>query len=299
MFVAVFDIGGSHISSATYDTSSAALVDEISSAHFSESGAGGPLDILLSLASHAARSNLRKINGLSIAAPGPFDYANGISQMQHKLTQLYGVDLKCSLAEVTQLLPASFVFVNDADAFLLGALASSPAPQLRSIGIALGTGIGSGFAVNGEVVTTGVGVPPGGEIWNLPFEEATVEDAISTRAIVGAYGRRTGTTLTVKAIAEAARNGDVDAREVFIHFGLKLAQVLKQICSAFTPEQILLGGGIVAAADLFLPSLQLNLERSKRIVVVTDTATVPLVGAGVAWNNAILGGPHVPSLARG
>ena len=283
MHVSVFDIGGSHISVAAFDPASSKLVGKISSAHFSETGTGGPLDILLSLAQQAASIGSDKPHGLSIAAPGPFDYEKGISQMQHKLTQLYGVDLKHALAESTQLDPSSFVFLNDADAFLLGALASTPAPRLRSIGIALGTGIGSGFAVGGDVVTAGAGVPPGGEIWNLPFEQATVEDAISTRAIIGAYAARTGHSFSVKDIADAARKGSAEARDVFHSFGLKLAQVLQNIGGEFNPQQILLGGGIAAAADLFLPSLKRSLERPERVFIVQDTTTTPLVGAGVAW----------------
>ena len=289
MLVSVFDVGGNHISTAIYNTATASLVNEISCRHFKETDADGPLDILTSLATQATEHSMRMVDGLSIAAPSPFDYANGISQMQHKLHQLYGVDLKHVLAEKTHLPPASIVFLNDADAFLFGALESSPSSRLRSIGIVLGTGIGSGFAVDGEVVTSGADISPGGEIWNLPFEQTTVEGAISTSSIVGAYARRTGVTVTVKAIAAAARKSDADARDTFSHFGLQLAKVLEQIDRAFSPEQIFLGGGIVGAADLFLPVVQRTLDRPERIMVIQNTSAAPLIGAGLAWKKAMSG----------
>ena len=36
--------------------------------------------------------------GASLAMPGPFDYAAGVSWMQHKLPYLYGFDLRGALA---------------------------------------------------------------------------------------------------------------------------------------------------------------------------------------------------------
>ena len=52
--------------------------------------------------------------------PGPFDYANGVCLLTHKLEPLHGVDLRRALADALRSTPASIAFVNDADAFLLG-----------------------------------------------------------------------------------------------------------------------------------------------------------------------------------
>ena len=46
----------------------------------------------------------------------------------------------------------------------------------RSVGLTLGTGVGSAFAVDGKIVGKGRGVPPGGEIWDLPYRESIVEE---------------------------------------------------------------------------------------------------------------------------
>jgi predicted NBD/HSP70 family sugar kinase len=79
-------------------------------------------------------------------------------------------------------------------------------------------------------------VPDGGEIWDLAYEQGTVEDTIPTRRLEDDYLRRTGGKRSVKAIADAARGGDVAALEVFESFGLELARVLHTVCLQFNPE---------------------------------------------------------------
>ena len=60
------------------------------------------------------------VDGVGVAVPGPFDYANGVCLLTHKLEPLHGVDLRRALADALRSAPASIAFVNDADAFLLG-----------------------------------------------------------------------------------------------------------------------------------------------------------------------------------
>ena len=140
-----------------------------------------------------------------LAVPGPFDLLAGISLMRHKLPYLYGIDLRRALAARFGLQPAQVCFLNDADAYLLGEIGAGAARGFgRAVGLTLGTGIGSAFAVKSRLVTEGPGVPQGGEIWNLPFKSGIVEDFVSARAIVGNYERRTGVKREVIDLAAAA-----------------------------------------------------------------------------------------------
>ena len=61
----------------------------------------------------------------------------------------------------------------------------------RAMGITLGTGLGSGFLAGGEIVRSGAGVPPNGDLHVVPFRGAPVEDAISGRAISARFAGRT------------------------------------------------------------------------------------------------------------
>ena len=217
--VLVYDVGGSHISAALCDRRTYALrglsrapLPAEGAGHFSAASFGRLIHALGESAAKAAATPLSGILGASLAMPGPFDYENGISQMRHKLTSLFGIDLKAALAQRFGWQPAQFRFVNDAGAFLLGEVgAGAGKGYARAIGITLGTGIGCAFAVDGRIAIPSnqpngdPTVPPGGEIWNLPYNGATVEDFVSTRFLRGHYQALTGLEAEVAAIADAAK----------------------------------------------------------------------------------------------
>ena len=129
----------------------------------------------------------------------------------------------------------------------------------RVVGITLGTGIGSAFAVDGRIVTEGPGVPAGGELWDLPYEGGIIEDSVSTRGIRGGYKRRTGVAPEVAEIAAAAAS-DPAAAEAFAEFGRHLGTALRGALAVFAPEVIVLGGGISRSPHLFLPAAQRELD---------------------------------------
>ena len=111
--------------------------------------------------------------------------------------------------------------------------------------------------MDGRVLTEGVGVPPSGEIWNVPFEGGIVEDLISTRAIKQMYRESTGLEREVAEIATGAPR-DSAAVEVFRKFGASLGHVLRILLHDFSPQVVVLGGGIAHASHLFLPKPKMN-----------------------------------------
>ena len=245
------------------------------------------MDLVYELARDTASGELDKAGGAVLAFPGPFDYCAGISQMRHKLQSLYGVDLRQGLAQRFNWSPRRFRFLNDAGAFLLGEVAAGAAEgAVRAVGIALGTGIGSAFALNGRWVKDGDGVPHGGEIWNLPYGAGMVEDLLSTRAIRQDYAQRTGKDKEVAAMAADAA-ADADARQVFESFGVHLGQALQAILAPFAPDVIVVGGGIARSAGLFLPIAQKQLNGMKaRLVTASLGDEAPLVGATAFWQSS-------------
>jgi glucokinase len=222
-----------------------------------------------------------------LAIPGPFDFKYGVSQMRHKLPYLYGVNLRQLLAARFGWQPANVRFLLDSAAFLLGEVAAGAALGVsRAVGITLGTGVGSAFAVDGRLVTKGRGVPPGGEIWNLPYEGGIIEDFVSTRAIQKNYQNRTGVTAEVAQIAERSAN-DPHAAAVFTEFGRHFALALRRIFSEFAPQVVVLGGGISRSAHLFLPAAQAELKDPDfHLLPSALKDSAPLVGAAAAWFNA-------------
>jgi glucokinase len=254
------------------------------SKHPAEQTSEAFVDVLHSLGVKASEG-VEGIEGAELAMPGPFDYAKGISWMKHKMPYLYGVNVSEALAARFAWKPGQVRFLNDAAAYLLGEVGAGAARGVkRVVCFTLGTGVGSGFAVDGKVVTEGKGVPPGGEIWNVAYDGGIVEDQISTRALQKAYKERKGQEREVASIAHYATGGEPAAREVFAEFGRNLGLALKLLLADFAPDVVVLGGGIARSAYLFLPATQAELESTKfevRIAELGDNA--PLAGAGVAW----------------
>jgi glucokinase len=317
--ILVYDVGGSHISAALCDKQSYALHGRVSAplpaGHFSAASFGRLIHALGESASKTARVPFETIAGASLAIPGPFDYDNGVSQMRHKLPGLFGVDLKSGLAARFGWQPSQMSFVNDAAAFLLGEVGAGAAKGYsRAIGITLGTGIGCAFATDGHIaIPSGQpngdpGVPPCGEIWNLPYNGATVEDFVSTRYLRAQYQSLTGLEADVSAIADTAQ-GDQPcpedlppisapnspgtpedpylahcrARRAFENFGRHLGLALNQHAAAFRPDVIVLGGGISRASALFLSATRKALTFETTLAISTLMDEAPLAGAGVHW----------------
>jgi len=283
----VYDVGGSHISSAVCFKKGFRLGTVVRASLPEEQSSQAFVAVLHSLGMKASEG-VNGIEGAELAMPGPFDYAKGISWMKHKLPYLYGVNVSEALAARFGWKASQVKFLNDAAAYLLGEVGAGAARGVqRVVCFTLGTGVGSGFAIGGHVVTEGKGVPPGGEIWNVPYEGGIVEDKISTRALKQAYAQRKGEEREVASIAHYATGGEPLSTEVFKEFGRNLGVALKELLADFSPDVVVLGGGISRSSYLFLEETQKELKGTNievRIAELGDNA--PLAGAGVAWFGA-------------
>jgi glucokinase len=287
--VLVYDVGGSHVSAAVCLESSWRLGPVIRAPHPACPSSETFIDLLHTLGIEAS-AGFSAISGAELAMPGPFDFAAGISLMRHKMPFLYGINLRRALALRFGWLPGQVRFLNDADAFLLGEIGAGAARCVpRAVGITLGTGIGSAFAVDGRVVTEGCGIPHGGEIWNIPYEAGIVEDFLSTRAIQRYYTQGNGGNPDVAALAATAPRDPVVA-QAFAVFGRHLGLALRMILVDFAPDLVVLGGGISRSAHLFLPAAHTELkDMSFKLQVSGLMDDAPLVGAAVAWFNGCSG----------
>ena len=124
---------------------------------------------------------------IDLAFPGPFDYKNGICLLQglDKYDALYGCNLRRAFSEISGLPEQRIQFINDAAAFALGEMTFGQATQAgRALFVAVGTGCGSAFGVNGFLAEEGTpGVPPNGYFYNAPFRDSCVDDYISRRGL--------------------------------------------------------------------------------------------------------------------
>jgi glucokinase len=292
--VLAYDVGGSHIAAAACRKNFFEIDGIVSAPHPADGSPGAFCDAIYSLGMRAA-AGVDRVEGASLAVPGPFDYAHGISRLKHKMPYLYGLNLRVELAKRFGWQPSQVRFLNDAAAFLLGEIGAGAARGARrAVGVTLGTGIGASFAVDGRVVTEGDGIPPGGEIWNFPCNGGIVEDSLSSRAVQGSYRRQTGKLLTVAEIAASAA-ADAVAVQVFLDYGRDLGQALRLTVANFRPEVIVLGGNIVHSADLFVPAAERELSGlGFRLQISSLFERAALAGASVAWFQACTPNPASP-----
>lgn len=290
--VLVYDIGGSHVSAAVCRQSDESYVlgPVLVAPHPPQSTSAAFLDLLYFLGTKAGEG-CGELVGAQLAVPDPFDFRAGISLMRHKLPYLFGVDLREALAQRFAWHGDQLNFIHDSAAFLLGELSVGFACNtLRAVGVTLGTGLGSAFSLDGELITEGHGIPSGGQIWHLPYQGGIVEDFLSSRGIEILFLRKTGLQRSVIQIAEAAGENTA-AADTFVEFGRSLGRILREVLAPFAPETVVLGGGISGAAPLFLPAAQVELQQTGiRLCACERPAEAPLVGAAIAWFNNISSG---------
>jgi glucokinase len=274
--VVALDVGGTHVTAATVDIRAAEVI-AATRARTDLLSASGRDELLERIRSTARAALSGEAEAACVAVPGPFDYARGISLLEHKLESLYGVDLRGELATALTLPPENVRFVNDAEAFLLGEWWAGAAQRHdRAVGITIGSGIGSAFLERGVIVSTGDGVPPDGELHRQLFRGAPVEERISRGALLARYGDE---SVDVVDVAQRARDGDLLAQEAFAELASDLAEFLRPWLAAFAPSCLVVGGSIARSWELLRGGLE---PLEAEVAVVTQAEHIddaPLLGA--------------------
>jgi glucokinase len=267
------DIGGSHITCAAVKIHEGELLTEtLSRATYDHECAA---ETILQSWAKALNHTLSKIDesqlaGIGFAIPGPFDYRNGISKMEHKFKNLFGLHIPGALNPLLSTqkdLPMRFL--NDASSFAIGEswLGEGRGFQ-KVVVVTLGTGFGSAFIEDGVPVVSGEEVPKEGCLWHLPFKDGIADDYFSTRWFIRAYQMQTGVSLSgVKALIEKA-DTDPIARDLFTQFGQNLASCLASPLQKFGAEILILGGNIAHALPLFDRAFTEGLTKAGLTVIV-------------------------------
>ena len=289
------DIGGTHITCAVVKIQEGELLtDTLSRATYDHNASA--TTILQSWAK-ALNDTLSKISesqlaGIGFAIPGPFDYRNGVSKMEHKFKNLYGLHIPAALNPLLSSkkeLPMRFL--NDATSFAVGEAWTGEGRGFNKVVvITLGTGFGSAFTENGVPVVSGDEVPKEGCLWHLPFKDGIADDYFSTRWFIGEYQKQTGVTLPgVKELIEKTNTDDAIARSLFWQFGQNLADCLAIPLQKFGAEVLIIGGNIAHALPLFGGAFMEGLKKAgvkTKVVVSRHSEHAALIGSARLLDDA-------------
>lgn len=248
----VADIGGSHITCAIaeVDGSNARVIERAAR----DVDSHAPADEIMDAWAAACRAvDQGDAEAWTFAMPDPFDYEIGLALFEGvgKFENLYNINVRDGLADRLGLAPEKIKFIHDATAYAIGEWAFGELKgSHRMIVLTLGTGVGSGFLVDGVPVKSGPTVVTNGTIHLDAIDGRPLEDVVSTRAITARYRDLTGSHATVEQITKLVRAGQAEAAAVFNEAIEKLGGAMAHWVKVFEADALVLGGSITKSWDV-------------------------------------------------
>lgn len=253
-----------------------------------------------------------KVNGIGVGAPNA-NYYTGIIENAPNLIWRCPIPLAKMLEDKFDLPVA---ITNDANAAAIGEMTYGAARGLKDfIMITLGTGVGSGIVVNGQLVYGHDGFA--GELGHLIVKRNNGRLCGCGRTgCLEAYCSATGVArtarefleirnedsllrripiedITSKDVYDAAVQGDKLAKEVFDYTGTILGEALADMTVFSSPEAFIIFGGLAKSGELLLKPLReamdrnmLNIFKGKPKVILSELkeADAAVLGASaLGW----------------
>ena len=202
-----------------------------------------------------------QVEGLGVAISGDVDGHTGVVHRSPFLNW-QGVPLARLVEEATGL---PTVIENDVRALTVAEQWSGAGAGLSSFAVVtVGTGIGAGLSIGGNVVTGAHGVA--GEVGHLPVggdrmctcgNIGCVESIAATQAIVEQARQAAGDPkLTMADAVRLARGGNKAVLAVFSRAARALGLAIAAVANLIGPERIIISGEGVAFYDLFAEQIR-------------------------------------------
>ena len=264
------DVGGTTVKMGLF-TTEGELLDKWEIPTRKEDGGAYILnDVAASVEAKLAEKNIAKedVAGAGIGVPGPTLDTGYVS-----ICVNLGWKDKNPANELSELLSIPVKAGNDANVAALGEMWKGGGEgYLDVVLLTLGTGVGGGIIINGEIAPSHRGV--GGELGHItvnPDEEATcncgnhgcLEQDASATGVVRIANKllaaskeesslRTLETVTAKDVFDAAKAGDHLAVEAVEVLGKYLGLVVANVALTVDPDVFVIGGGVSKAGQVLI-----------------------------------------------
>jgi len=285
-FVGV-DVGGTNLRAGVKRGGESRLLSVLHAPTLSHEGHAAVLARLAGLVREsisAAGLTLRQVSAVGLGLPGRLNPAEGLVEFLPNLSGNWiGVRAAESLSTALNL---PIHLINDARAMTFGEWKVGAGRGVETMAcFTLGTGIGGGVVVNGQLlwgvngtlgelghqVVEADGLPCtcGGRGCLEVYASGTAIAAAGARAV--REGRETRlremaggdvSRITADLVARAAQLGDPLAKGIFDRAGLYLGIVISNVALTINPQRVVIGGGIAEVGELiFEPARRTLRER--------------------------------------
>jgi fructokinase len=217
---------------------------------------------------HDAESTTAARGTVGVGTPGSISRATGLLRGSNSVC-LNGRPIR---RDLERRLAREVRITNDANCFALSE-ASDGAGQGANVvfGVILGTGVGAGIVVRGEVLDGPNGIA--GEWGHNPMPWPRDDERPGHRCFCGQHGcvetflsgpglerdhlRANGEPLTTHEIVARAAIGDAACSATLLRYEERLARALAHVVNILDPDVIVLGGGLSNADSLYanVPSM--------------------------------------------
>lgn len=302
--IGAVDIGGTKIAVGIVD-SNGRVVRRIEAPTEAERGYAIGLQKITQMLREVLSSTGAAIRGIGIGSTGMLDPIRGTWT---DVDFLPGWEEKNPVEDLSREFGVSAAMENDGDA---GALAETywgaGKGKSRVVYVTVGTGIGGGIILDGHLYRGVAGSHP--EIGHHVMEASGPECTCGLRGCWEALAagssmekwheenrptaERSGKPMSARKICELARKGNEFAKRAVDREGMYLGLGLANLIGMFVPEVIVLGGGMMQSADLYLGKIREVIRSGCRFVPAEKTEIAlaalgedaNLIGAAMAWRH--------------
>ena len=220
-----------------------------------------------------------KIKGVGVGAPNG-NFFNGCIEFAPNLPWKGKIPLAQLISEQIDGIPVALT--NDANAAAIGEMTYGAARGMKDfIVITLGTGVGSGIVVGGNLVYGHDGFA--GELGHVIMRRNNGRQCgCGRQGCLEAYASATGVAreyleirkdesvlrdldpdeITSKDVYDAAMKNDKIALEIFEATGSMLGEAFADFVAFSSPEAIILFGGLTKAGDLIMNPIKRSMEKN-------------------------------------
>lgn len=291
-YIVAVDLGGTKVRVAVTD-----LAGQIVAEDTAPTDPRGGLPLIAEIAgmalssAKAAKVPAEKLRLAVIGVPGAPDSRSGRVLLAPNIRDFDRMDV---LDAFKQAFGFDVVLENDVNLAALGESWQGQGQGIDNLAyVALGTGIGSGLILGGNLVRGAANAA--GEMGFLPigtdpFDPESLrvgayERAVATHGIIERYENATGEKIAVPAVFERAAAGDATAQGVIDETARQVACGIAAISAIANPQLVILGGSIGQRPEI--------LERARHFLPQCFPYPVTVVSGDLGARAALVGATAV------